>query len=75
MRASRRSTSNRRGVPEGVLGIKADVTDDASVRTAVQQVVEAFGRIDVVVNNAGIGAQGTIEDNPTTSGTGSSTST
>ena len=52
------------GAPEGVLGIKADVTDDASVRTAVQQVVDTFGRIDVVVNNAGIGAQGTIEDNP-----------
>ncbi|GAA1567148.1 MULTISPECIES: SDR family NAD(P)-dependent oxidoreductase [Kribbella] len=52
------------GAPEGVLGIRADVTDDESVRTAVQQVLEAFGRIDVLVNNAGIGAQGTVEDNP-----------
>ncbi|MFG1812240.1 SDR family NAD(P)-dependent oxidoreductase [Kribbella sp. NPDC049174] len=51
-------------VPADVLGIKADVTDDESVRAAVQQVAEAYGRIDVVVNNAGIGAQGTVEDNP-----------
>jgi 2-keto-3-deoxy-L-fuconate dehydrogenase len=41
-----------------------DVTDDASVRAAVEQAGSAFGGIDIVVNNAGIGAAGTIEDNP-----------
>lgn len=51
-------------VPADVLGVKADVTDDESVRTAIQQAVDAYGRIDVVVNNAGVGAQGTVEDNP-----------
>lgn len=50
--------------PEGTLGVTADVTDDDSVRRGVQQVVDTFGRLDVVVNNAGIGAQGTVEDNP-----------
>lgn len=41
----------------------ADVSDDASVRNAIDSVVENFGGIDIVVNNAGIGAQGTVEDN------------
>ncbi len=51
-------------VPEGVLGVRADVADDASVVAAVEQVVAEYGGLDVVVNNAGIGAQGTIADNP-----------
>jgi NAD(P)-dependent dehydrogenase (short-subunit alcohol dehydrogenase family) len=33
------------------------------VRRAVGQAAEALGGIDIVVNNAGIGAQGTVEDN------------
>lgn len=40
---------------------RVDVTDDASVRAAVAAVAERFGGIDVLVNNAGIGAQGTVE--------------
>jgi 2-keto-3-deoxy-L-fuconate dehydrogenase len=51
------------GAPESMLRLKSDVTDDASVRAAVTAVVEKFGGIDVLVNNAGIGAQGTVEAN------------
>jgi NAD(P)-dependent dehydrogenase (short-subunit alcohol dehydrogenase family) len=51
------------GVAEPLLGIKADVTDDASVRAAVDTVVAEFGGLDVVVNNAGIGAQGDVAAN------------
>ncbi|MER6507021.1 SDR family oxidoreductase [Nonomuraea sp. NPDC001636] len=46
------------------VGIKADVADDASVRAAVAEAAERLGGIDIVVNNAGVGAQGTVEDNP-----------
>ncbi|MEP9382064.1 SDR family oxidoreductase [Nocardioides sp. KR10-350] len=51
------------GAPEGALAVKADVTDDASVRAAVETVVSELGGLDVLVNNAGIGAQGTVADN------------
>jgi len=47
-----------------LLFASADVSDDASVRSAIADVVSAFGGIDIVVNNAGVGAQGTVEDNP-----------
>ncbi|WP_447005347.1 SDR family NAD(P)-dependent oxidoreductase [Saccharothrix isguenensis] len=47
-----------------VHGIRADVTDDASVRAAIAEVVERFGRLDVLVNNAGVGAQGGVTANP-----------
>ncbi|MFI9364452.1 SDR family NAD(P)-dependent oxidoreductase [Kitasatospora sp. NPDC053057] len=53
-----------RTVKEPLLGFTADVTDDASVRGAVQAAAEALGGIDVLVNNAGIGAIGTVADNP-----------
>ena len=51
------------GLEPPLLGIVADVTDDQSVRSAVDHVVAAFGGIDIVVNNAGIGAQGTVAGN------------
>lgn len=51
------------GVGEPLLGFRADVTHDASVRTAVQQAAERLGGLDILVNNAGIGAVGTVEDN------------
>ena len=43
--------------------VQANVADTASVRAAVAAVAEKFGRIDIVINNAGIGAQGSIADN------------
>jgi len=42
---------------------KCDVADDNQVRLAVAAAKEHFGGIDIVVNNAGIGAVGTVEEN------------
>ena len=50
--------------PEGALAVQADVTDDASVRAAVERVLQEWDRLDVLVNNAGVGSQGTVADNP-----------
>jgi 2-keto-3-deoxy-L-fuconate dehydrogenase len=44
-------------------GLRADVTDDASVRLAVDAAADQLGGIDILVNNAGIGAIGTVADN------------
>jgi 2-keto-3-deoxy-L-fuconate dehydrogenase len=52
------------GVEPPAIPVQADVTDDAAVRAAVASAAEQLGGIDVLVNNAGIGAQGTVEDNP-----------
>jgi NAD(P)-dependent dehydrogenase (short-subunit alcohol dehydrogenase family) len=45
------------------LPVFADVAVENSLRAAVAAVVERFGALDVLVNNAGIGATGTVEDN------------
>ncbi|MFJ9870659.1 SDR family NAD(P)-dependent oxidoreductase [Streptomyces sp. NPDC101165] len=50
-------------VDKPLLAHRADVSDDTSVRIAVERAAEALGGLDVLVNNAGIGAQGTVEDN------------
>ena len=49
--------------PIGAICRRADIADDVSVADAVAQSAEAMGGIDIVINNAGIGAQGTVETN------------
>ncbi|WP_028473757.1 oxidoreductase [Nocardioides alkalitolerans] len=48
--------------PEGVTLVDLDVSSDESVRSVVAEVIELFGRIDVLVNNAGVGAIGAGEE-------------
>ncbi len=55
-----------RHIPEpddSMIWLEADVTDDEAVRSAVAAVALAIGSVDIVVNNAGIGAIGTVEAN------------
>lgn len=49
-------------VSENFLALEVSLTDEKSVREAIEKTVAKFGGIDVVVNNAGYGQFGTIEE-------------
>jgi len=48
--------------PETAIAITLDVTKDDQIKDAVKQITEIFGRVDVLVNNAGIGYFGSAEE-------------
>jgi NAD(P)-dependent dehydrogenase (short-subunit alcohol dehydrogenase family) len=48
--------------PSGVTMLTADVNDDRPVEQAVATVLNREGRLDIVVNNAGMGMGGAVED-------------
>ena len=54
---------NPQGAAAEHFAVRTDIADSASVDDAIAAVGAEFGRIDIVINNAGIGAQGTIADN------------
>lgn len=47
---------------EGIESIKTDVSDRENVFASIGEVVKRAGRIDVLVNNAGFGISGAVED-------------
>ncbi|PJI55750.1 short-chain dehydrogenase/reductase [Methylobacterium radiotolerans] len=51
-----------RGAEDRVLALSLDVTEAGQIRESVRAATDTFGRIDVLVNNAGYGYQSSIEE-------------
>ncbi|NUT57695.1 MAG: SDR family NAD(P)-dependent oxidoreductase, partial [Agromyces sp.] len=62
--AARRVDRMARLTAHGVHVFEIDVTDDASMTSGVERILREQGRIDVLVNNAGYGSYGALEDVP-----------
>jgi 2-keto-3-deoxy-L-fuconate dehydrogenase len=64
-RGARVAILDRDRLEDAVLhSVQADLVDDRAVRAGVAAAIEQLGGLDILINNAGVGAQGAIEDNP-----------
>ncbi len=53
---------SRRDIPnEGVIHVTTDVTDEKAVKSAIEDIISAEGRIDILINCAGFGISGAVE--------------
>jgi 2-keto-3-deoxy-L-fuconate dehydrogenase len=64
-RGARVAILDRDRLEDAVLhSVQADLVDDRAVRAGVAAAIAQLGGLDILINNAGVGAQGAIEDNP-----------
>ncbi|MFO1349331.1 MAG: 3-oxoacyl-ACP reductase family protein [Gammaproteobacteria bacterium] len=63
--SAERTAAEARQLGVQALAVGADVSDEAQVKGAIAEVQRAFGRIDVLVNNAGIDTTSTVVEMPT----------
>ena len=61
---ARRTDRMQHLAEQGIKTLAMDVTDEESMTLGIKQILDQSGRIDVLVNNAGYGAYGAVEDVP-----------
>jgi 3-oxoacyl-[acyl-carrier protein] reductase len=64
LREAERQVSSARGTSGGVLAVQADLATSDGARVLIDRTVDAFGAIDVLVNNVGVARGGTLLDTP-----------
>jgi len=63
--AAEEAAASIRGAGHEAVGMTLNVTDEAQVEAVLKQTVEQFGRLDVLINNAGLQHVSPIEEFPT----------
>ena len=47
---------------KNAIAVQCDVSDEESVKSAIEEVIKHYGKIDILLNNAGLATKGTVEE-------------